>query len=83
MKVNLPRVFEVAFQDMMADEGAEKTVPGLWDKFAFHLERCVSCVKAGSDVHTAHMRERVPGTCHGPAVLRAGRKGRGRVGRQS
>ena len=71
MKVNLPRVFEVAFQDMMADEGAEKTVPGLWDKFAFHLERCVSCVKAGSDVHTAHMHDVFPELamdllCYGP-----------------
>ena len=71
MKVNLPRVFEVAFQDMMADEESEKTVPALWGKFSFHLQQCVECVKAGSDVHRAHMHEVFPELaidllCYGP-----------------
>ena len=71
MKVNLPRVFEVAFQDMMADRESEKTVPALWDKFSFHLQQCVDCVKAGSDVHRAHMHEVFPELaidllCYGP-----------------
>jgi formate C-acetyltransferase len=71
MKVNLPRVFEVAFQDMMADEEADKTASALWSKFALHLQQCVDCIKAGCDVHRAHMHEVFPELaidllCYGP-----------------
>lgn len=71
MKVNLPRVLEVAFQDLMADKGYDKTVPALWRKFAFHLEQCIDCIKAGCDVHRAHMHEVFPELpidllCYGP-----------------
>ena len=71
LKVNLPRVFEVAFQDMMADTEAQKTVSALWNKFCFHLQQCVDCIKAGCDVHRAHMHEVFPELaidllCYGP-----------------
>ncbi len=71
MKVNLPRVLEVAFQDMMADSEPDKTVPALWGKFAFHLEQSVDCLKAGCDVHRSHMHEVFPELaldllCYGP-----------------
>ncbi len=71
MKVNLPRVFEVAFQDMMADGEPEKTLSALWNKFAVHLQQCVDCIKAGCDVHRRYMHEVFPELaidllCYGP-----------------
>jgi formate C-acetyltransferase len=71
VKVNFARVFEVAFQDMMADSSAEPCVSELWARFVRHLRRATENVGQSLAFHLEHMHEVSPELvldllCHGP-----------------
>ncbi len=51
-KVNLARVFEVAFNEMMSDPAATPSVGELWTRFVQHTERAVALHADGFDYHT-------------------------------
>jgi len=70
VKVNLARVFEVAFKDMVEHE-TDFSVALLWDYFTMHLQRAVDTIKAALDFHLEHMHQVMPELvldllCHGP-----------------
>jgi pyruvate-formate lyase len=71
VKINAAKVFEVAFQEMMADPGAAPSVADLWRRFEGHLRRAVLCTATGIDFHLDHQRFNQPELllnllCHGP-----------------
>jgi formate C-acetyltransferase len=71
VKINLGRVFEVAWEEMMADGEAAPSVDDLWDRFATHLETAVATIAQGLDYHLEHMHKVFPELvldlcCHGP-----------------
>jgi formate C-acetyltransferase len=77
VKINVAKVFEVAFQEMMGP-GAEgvcdrkaPSVTGLWELFEAHLRRAVLCTKRGIDWHLDHVGRLQPElmlnlVCYGP-----------------
>ena len=71
VKVNLPRVFEVAFQDMMAIRNATPSLDALWHSFEEHLRRSVEVIAQSLDFHLDHMYRVFPELhldllCYGP-----------------
>ena len=58
IKINIARVFDVAFQEMM-DE-TEPSMDNLWDKFKYHLKQAVETIAAGVNLHLEHQAENVP-----------------------
>ncbi len=71
VKINFAAVFEVAFNEMMADPGPGPSIERLWQRFEEHLRRAVDATAAGLDFHLAHMHEVIPELvldllCHGP-----------------
>ncbi len=70
VKINLPKVFEVALRDMLADP-TSASAESLWERFTDHLKRGVDCIKSGCELHHSHMHEVFPELaidllCHGP-----------------
>lgn len=70
-KVNLAAVFEVAFREMTATQGAPPSLDRLWDGFEMHLRSAVRAIAEGFDFHLEHMEEVFPELvmdllCHGP-----------------
>ena len=70
IKVDLARVFVVAWQEMMASSAAP-SMADLWERFERHLRRAVEVVAEGIDFHLAHMHEVFPELlldlfCYGP-----------------
>jgi formate C-acetyltransferase len=71
VKVNLARVFEVAFREMMDDPGGTPGIEDLWERFEDHLRRAVLCTAKGIDFHVDHQKYNQPELllnllCHGP-----------------
>jgi formate C-acetyltransferase len=71
VKVDLARVLDVALKELMADEAAEPTTAGLWERFGRHLARAVGVIAEGIDFHLEHMHEVFPELfldlfCYGP-----------------
>ncbi|MFO7959059.1 MAG: pyruvate formate lyase family protein [Candidatus Brocadiia bacterium] len=71
IKIDLARVFDTVFREMMDDEDAAPSVSELWDGFLRHLGRAIEVVAEGVDIHMAHMHEVFPELyldlfCHGP-----------------
>jgi formate C-acetyltransferase len=72
VKINIAKVFEVAFCDMLEDPGAaERSVGELWRRFEEHLRRAVLCVAKGLDFHLKYQKDNEPELllnllCHGP-----------------
>lgn len=71
IKVNLPKVFEIAFYDMTSDESIENNIDNLWTKFSKHLEKYIDVVKRGIDFHHENMHMVFPELvmdlfCYGP-----------------
>jgi len=60
VKINFAAVFEVAFNDMMADEKIQPSVAELWRRFEIHLLRAVQAIGRGLDFHYEHMHEVFP-----------------------
>jgi pyruvate-formate lyase len=73
-KINFARVFELAFQDMMAEATANDLTPGmdaLWQHFSNHLRHIVRKTAEGFDFHLEHMHRVFPELvldlcCYGP-----------------
>ena len=71
IKIDLAKVFDVAFRGMMADPDATPSVAELWSRFEGHLRRAVEVVAEGIDLHLEHMHEVFPEIfldlfCYGP-----------------
>lgn len=71
VKINVGKVFEAAFWEMMDDADGAPSVAELWRRFETHLRRAVRCTAEGIDFHLAHMKDVAPELllnllCHGP-----------------
>jgi formate C-acetyltransferase len=69
-KVNLARVFEVAFWELV-DSGATPSVRRLWEAFSEHLARAMDIIRESLAFHMAHMKDAMPELvldllCYGP-----------------
>lgn len=69
IKVNLAKVFEVAFQEF--EITSESTTESLFILFGSHLKRATKCLKQGIDFHFKHQYKNAPELilnllCHGP-----------------
>jgi len=69
IKVNLAKVFDVAFHEY--DAGEQSTTEGLYALFEQHLNRAIRCLKDGIDFHFKHQYKNAPElilnlACHGP-----------------
>ena len=73
-KINFARVFELAFQEMMAEAANNNATPSidmLWQHFEKHLRHIVRKTAEGFDVHLEHMHQVFPELvldlcCYGP-----------------
>ncbi|MGC9522493.1 MAG: pyruvate formate lyase family protein [Anaerolineae bacterium] len=71
VKINFAAVFEVAWNEMMADTGVERSVARLWERFVHHLRQGIRAIAESLDFHIAHMHQVFPELvldllCHGP-----------------
>ncbi len=70
IKINTAKVFEVAFQEMLA-ESTSPTTDDLFARFEKHFSKAVEVVADGLDFHLAHQKDNQPELllnllCHGP-----------------
>ncbi len=70
VKVNIAKVFEVAFHEYQENED-HKVTKGLFELFEKHLTLAVDCLKEGIDFHFKHQYKNAPElmlnlVCHGP-----------------
>ncbi|MFH1007811.1 MAG: pyruvate formate lyase family protein [Candidatus Latescibacterota bacterium] len=71
VKINVAKVFDVAFRDLMADPSKEKDVGQVWASFEKHMRRAIEVTKRSIDFHMAHQKDVTPELplnllCHGP-----------------
>jgi len=71
VKINMAKVFEVAFQQMTADTANAPSVSRLWDLFDRHMGLAVRAIMDSVDFHMDHMYKVFPELamnfmCHGP-----------------
>jgi len=71
MKLNFARLFEIAFQEMMADAGAPPSVANLWHRFVTHQQRAIAVLAASVAAYLDRAHEVMPELvldllCHGP-----------------
>lgn len=71
VKINLARVFEVAFDDLLGDPQVKPTTVELFRRFEQHLQRAVDVTARCMDFHVEHMHEMMPELvldllCYGP-----------------
>jgi len=59
VKINVAKVFTVAFDEMMAED-AEPGTPALWRRFEDHLRRAVLCTARGIDHQLDHQHLNEP-----------------------
>lgn len=59
VKINVAKVFMVAFDEMMADT-ADPSIDSLWRRFEEHLGRAVLCTARGIDVQLDHQHLNEP-----------------------
>jgi len=60
VKINVAKVFTVAFEEMMSSSAAEPSVDGLWQRFEDHLRRAVLCTARGIDFMLDHQHLNEP-----------------------
>ena len=60
VKVNLAKVFEVAFDDMMADTSVEPSIDALWAQYQKHLKIAVDATGAGIIHHLSYQTKSQP-----------------------
>ncbi|HHX44113.1 MAG TPA: formate acetyltransferase [Chloroflexi bacterium] len=70
-KINLAKVFEVAFNDYMAAPRAARSVADLWEHYVAHLRSAVATMAEVFDFHVQHKHEVFPELaldlcCYGP-----------------
>lgn len=70
-KINLGRVFELAFEDVMDGAAGEPGLTALWDRFVWHVEQAVAVMADVYDFHVEHKHLVFPELaldlcCHGP-----------------
>ncbi|MBC7234374.1 MAG: formate acetyltransferase [Chloroflexi bacterium] len=70
-KINLGKVLEVSFNELMAEEGAERSVVALWERFVANLQEAVEIMADVFDYHVEHKHEVFPELaldlcCYGP-----------------
>jgi pyruvate-formate lyase len=71
IKINFGAVFEVAYQELVAESSATPSAEELFTRFGKHLRRAVQALAEGLDFHMEHMHEVFPELvldllCHGP-----------------
>lgn len=71
VKINMARVFEVAFDEMMTEEGSTRSAAALYERYSDHMQRAVDAIARGLDFHMAHMKDVFPELvldlcCYGP-----------------
>lgn len=71
IKVNMAKVFEAAFREMMEDGGEKPSVSRLWALFDRHMGVAVDAIRDSIDFHVEHMYKVSPELvlnlmCHGP-----------------
>ncbi len=71
VKINFAAVFNVAWQEMLADPSLSPSTERLWTLFEKHLQRAVAVTAAGLDFHIEHMHAVFPELvldllCYGP-----------------
>jgi formate C-acetyltransferase len=71
VKLNFSTVLDVALREMMADPHTTPSMDALWARFEHHLQRAITVLVAGFEVHLEHMHEVFPELvldllCHGP-----------------
>jgi pyruvate-formate lyase len=71
VKINMAKVFDVAFWEMMDDKKAEPSVVRLWELFDKHMGLAVGAIADSIDFHMDHMYRVLPELamdfmCHGP-----------------
>ena len=69
IKINLAKIFEVAFQEMM--EAGERSTDRLFELYTKHLDIAIQCVAEGIDFHLKNQYKNAPELmlnllCHGP-----------------
>lgn len=60
VKVNLAKVFEVAFDEMMADTSTEPSIDALWAQYQKHLKTAVDATGAGIIHHLTYQTKSQP-----------------------
>jgi len=70
-KINLGRVFELAFDELTADPEVQPTLDALWQRFGWHLRQAVDVMAEVYDFHVEHKHEVFPELvldlcCYGP-----------------
>ena len=70
-KINLGKVFEWAWKEMMADPNAERSVEALWGRFVEHLSTAVQTMSEVFDFHVENKHKVFPELaldlcCYGP-----------------
>ncbi|MDF1513176.1 MAG: pyruvate formate lyase family protein, partial [Anaerolineae bacterium] len=71
VKINFARVFEIAWEEMMAQPAAARSVARLWQLFNTHMEIGVRAIAQSLDFHLNHMYKVFPELvidllCYGP-----------------
>ncbi|MDD2502888.1 MAG: pyruvate formate lyase family protein [Clostridia bacterium] len=71
IKINVAKVFEIAFYEMADNSSMEKSLDVLWSLFEKHLYNAVLCTAKGIDFHLAYQKDNEPELvlnliCYGP-----------------
>jgi formate C-acetyltransferase len=71
VKINFAAVFEVAWNEMLADGSSDPSVDRLWTLYLYHLKRGIRAIADALDLHTEHMYKVFPELvmdllCYGP-----------------
>jgi formate C-acetyltransferase len=60
VKINVAKVFEAAFREMMNESPGDASIANLYGRFSDHLRRAVLCTARGIDFHLAHQKDNQP-----------------------
>ena len=60
VKINVAKVFEIAFNEMMEDPDVAPHLDSLWQRFENYLRKAVLCTMRGIDVQLDHQHENEP-----------------------
>ncbi len=74
VKINFARIFEVAFDEMLADTASQPSTAALLQRYTAHLERAIEVTARCIGFHLEHMHAVFPElvldlACHGPIEL--------------
>ncbi len=71
VKLNFATLLDVALREMLADANVTPSMDELWRRFEHHLQRAITVLVCGFEVHLEHMHEVFPELvldllCYGP-----------------